>query len=116
MPRIVTNNLHYSSLFSADNAAVNKRFDKACRKLNISKWRRCPDLTIGDSYSLLLTSNKACATGPEDSRIVDVPGDGNCLFYALLAPLLGKVPDQVFALKLLNMTVIFNMFRKLLKV
>ena len=111
----VTNNMHYSSLFSVDNAAVNKCFDKACKKLNISKWRYCTDLTIGDSYSFLLTSNKVCGIGPEDSRIVDVPGDGNCLLYSLLAPLLGKVPDQALARKLLNMTVIFNLFRKLLK-
>ena len=110
MPTKVTNNLHYSSLFSVNNATVNKCFDKACKRLNISKWRRCQYLIIVDSYSSLLTSNKSCAIGPEDSKIVDVRGDGNCLFYSLLAPLLGKVPGQVIGKKIVGYDGYFHYF------
>ena len=35
----LTNNLKFSSLFCCDTEEVDKRFTKACEKLNISKWR-----------------------------------------------------------------------------
>ena len=94
----LTNNLKFSSLFCCDTEEVDKRFTKACEKLNISKWR-CT-FTISEAFEKLLDSAEKRKKGPEDSRVVDVRGDGNCLFYCLLAPLLGFVPgpvDQVYS-------------------
>ena len=93
----LTNNLKFSSIFSCDAEKVDQRFTEACEKLNISKWR-CTS-TVRGALERLLDSADKRKKGPEDSRLVDVRGDGNCLFYCLLAPLLGFVPgpvDQVF--------------------
>ena len=96
MSRKRVNNLHFSSLFSVNSDAVNKRFSEACEILNITKWRLPSVTTVEDAFSTLLkASSKTRLIGPEYSRIIDVPGDGNCLFYSLLAPLLGRVPGQV---------------------
>ena len=95
MSRIRVNDLHFSSLFSVNSDEVNKRFKDACEILNISKWKVKSVTTVEDAFSALRkSSSKTNLMGPEDSRILDVPGDGNCLFYSLLAPLLGRVPGQ----------------------
>ena len=99
MTHIRANNLDFSSLFSVDQEDVNQRFAQACETLDISSWRLHRGLTIGDTYAALLkVPSKTNVIGPEGSIIINVPGDGNCLFSSLLDPLLGYVPGQVLKL------------------
>jgi hypothetical protein len=75
---------------------VNKRFSEACEILNIKKWRLPTVTKVSDAFSALLkSSSRTRFGGPEGSKIIDVPGDGNCLFFSLIDPLLGQVPGQV---------------------
>ena len=95
MSRIQVNDLHFSSLFSVNSDEVNKRFKDARDILNISKCKLKSVSTVEDAFlALLKSSSKTNLLGPENSQVLDVKGDGNCLFYSLLAPLLGRVPGQ----------------------
>ena len=86
-----TNNLVFSSIFPCNNKRVNERFIDACKKLGLEEWRLKP--TVKEAYTSLLESPRVTkGRGPEGSKVVDVRGDGNCLFYSLMAPLLGFVP------------------------
>jgi hypothetical protein len=86
-----TNNLVFSSIFPCNNKRVNERFIAACKKLGLEEWRLKP--TVKEAYTSLLESPSVTkGRGPEGSKVVDVRGDGNCLFYSLMAPLLGFVP------------------------
>jgi hypothetical protein len=89
--------LKFSSLFPCDSEEVNLRFASACSKLSIEKWRK--ETKISEAFkSLIISAGRVNFKGPESSKIIDVPGDGNCLFYSLLAPLLGFVPEKVYFL------------------
>ena len=98
MTHIRANNLDFSSLFYVDQQDVNQCFAEACETLDISSWRLQPGLIIGDSYAALKVPSKTNVIGPEGSIIINVPGDGNCLFSSLLGPLLGYVLGQVLKL------------------
>lgn len=95
----------FSSLFPCDSQAVDDRFAYACCIFNIMELRKFPE--VKDTYhSLLQTAGSAPRLkGPEGSVLVDVPGDGNCLYYTLVAPLLGYIPDKNVVQKVRNILV-----------
>ena len=106
---MVTNNLVFSSIFPCDNERVNEQFLSSCRKLGIEEWRL--KSTVREAYSALLCSPSITSfVGPEGSKLVDVVGDGNCLFYSLLAPLLGFVPGPADKVNNGSFDYTFNIF------
>lgn len=105
--------LKFSSLFPCDTKEVKIRFQQACEKLGINNLRGSCEVKA--NYQALLIRNYTETEGPENSLIVDVRGDGNCLLYALLAPLLGFIPDKViFYLQAYIYFIFYFTFRLLL--
>ena len=88
--------MKFSSIFPCDTREVAERFTEACKNLNIINLGS--GNIVKENYKSLLKNDRLLewsrSKGLENSEIVDVPGDGNCLFYSLLAPLLGYIPDK----------------------
>ena len=90
----VASQMVFSSYFAVNNPAVNARIQEATELLNIAEYRKVK--TIRQACARVLRERTDHImdgeSGPEGSFIVDVPGDGNCLFHSLCCLLLGRVP------------------------
>ena len=90
----VASQMVFTSYFPVDSPAVNARIQEACELLNIAKYRKVK--TIRQACERVLRERTDHImngeSGPDGSFIVDVPGDGNCLFHSLCCLLLGQVP------------------------
>ena len=85
--------LEFSSIFCCDTNAVSDHYYSACEKLNIVDYRKKHN--VKELYIHLVANSRAYSKGPNYSKVLEVPSDGNCLFYCLLAPLLGYIPEIV---------------------
>ena len=87
------NNKTFSTLFTVDHGKSKDHFNDEIRLFNLERY--VSFRSIDENYQQLQQSNWVVPhlKGPDDSLIVDVPGAGDCWLSALLAPLLGFVPD-----------------------
>ena len=92
---LLTSNLSFSSLYPCNTDQVNQIFRDAAINLDIHTSRRFD--TVKDIYKELIKKvTTICDKIAPNSAIVDVPADGNCMFYCLAAPLIGATtPDKV---------------------
>ena len=90
----VASQMVFTSYFSVDSPAVNARIQEATELLNIDKYRKVKTIRQACERVLRVRTDHIMdgESGPEGSFIVDVPGDGNCLFHSLCCLLLGRVP------------------------
>ena len=88
---ILRNNLNFSSLFSVESESVNQKFKKALETFGLHKLIHFESVKFNCDH--LIHTELDFEPGPEGSRILDVPGNGDCSINALLAPLLGFVID-----------------------
>ena len=84
------NNLDFSSLFPVNSKYANDLYRNA-----INKFELQVDFNdIKENCENLIRKYKAKVTGPEGSKIINVPANGDCSVNALLAPILGFVLDR----------------------
>ena len=89
---MLKNNLKFSTLFSINKYSVNDVYKKTITMLGLEKYTNFK--TVSDNYENILKENDVVGDGPEDSKLVDVPGWGDCSIIALLSPVLGFVIDR----------------------
>ena len=94
MDLLLTNNLIFSSIFPCDNDSTNNMFRRAATKLGIAAYDRRVQTVSEAHKSILSNVGRRHIKGPENSVVVDVPGDGNCLFYCLAATLVGFIDEE----------------------
>ena len=88
----------FSSFFPLNSDAVNARLLEAVRKLNLEPFMKCK--TIRGACKKFLRAGERAGTAfeaeyvPQGACVVDVPGDGNCMWYSLFALLLGERPSK----------------------
>ena len=93
----MSNLLSFSSLFSVKSEKSNQKYREAIETFALSEY--VDFVSVEDNYANLLKHNQPLrgvllGVGDDRAKVVDVPALGDCAFLALLAPLIGFVPDR----------------------
>ena len=91
------NRLSFSSLFSVNSISSDIKFSEAIQLFDLGEYVNF--VSVEDNYRKLLQNNSPLpgtllGSGADQAKVINVPGYGDCAFLALLAPLLGFVPDR----------------------